>query len=71
MQYFNTENLSEETRRKISMRLDESRRYNGRERFEYNKYEIEKGIFEARGDFSVKGCTDESGRSLDGGCDRF
>ena len=71
MRYFDTEHLSEETRRKVARRLDESRRYNGDSRFEYHRHEIEKGIFEARGDFSVKGCTDESGRSLDGGCDRY
>jgi hypothetical protein len=71
MHYFNTEHLPEETRRKMARRLEESRKYNGKDGFEYHRYEIEKGIFEARGDFSVRGCTDESGRSLDVGCDRF
>jgi len=53
MRYFNTEHLDEETRRKIARRLDKSRRYNGEERFEYHRYDIERKIIEAKGDFSA------------------
>ena len=72
LHYFNTEHLSEEVRRKIARRVAEAKKYCGsEERYDYHRYEIEKNIYRAKGDFSSLGRTDESGRSLDGGCDVY
>ncbi len=63
MKYFDTEHLSESTRRKIARRLEEAREYNPKD-FDYHRYEIEKNIYRVNGDFSCPGRTDESGRSI-------
>ena len=70
MKYFDTEHLDESTRRKIARRLEEARAYDPKG-FEYHRLETERYIFKHKGDYSEKGRTDESGRSLDGGCDRY